>query len=94
MVSSGLRPEWLNEAIGGSKTSDHMYGRAADIRALGMSPKGLFSLIANSDIEYKQLILEFDRWVHISIEQVGVEPRRERLVASKVGKKTVYKAVS
>ena len=30
-VNSGYRCEALNKAVGGSKTSDHMTGRAADI---------------------------------------------------------------
>ena len=31
-VTSGYRSEALNTAIGGSKTSDHSHGRAADIK--------------------------------------------------------------
>ena len=37
-ISSGYRPPKLNELIGGSTTSAHMDGRAADFVVNGMTP--------------------------------------------------------
>ena len=48
VVNSGYRCPALNEAVGGSKTSDHMTGRAADIEAAdrtAASNARLFALV-------------------------------------------------
>jgi len=66
VITSGLRPEWLNSAIGGSPTSQHMEGKAADLVPVGISVRDAATAIAVSGIEYDQLILEFDEWLHIS----------------------------
>ena len=72
-ISSFYRSKRLNQAIGGSKTSDHQYGLAIDIDA------DVFGGVTNAEIyewakvnlEYDQLIWEFGTeenpaWVHIS----------------------------
>lgn len=41
--------------------------------------------IANSDIPYDQLILEYGRWVHMAIAREGAEPRRELLMIFEQG---------
>lgn len=86
IVSSGYRSPALNAAIGGSKQSQHMFGCAADIRALGMSPDDLMMSITGSDIKYDQLIREYDSWVHISVpNRPELKPRMQRLVIDKEG---------
>jgi hypothetical protein len=67
IVSSWYRSLALNRAIGGSKTSDHTRGWAIDftIPSFG-SPFDVADMIERSDIRYDQLILEKNRWVHIS----------------------------
>jgi len=87
-VSSGYRSPKLNKAIGGAKTSQHIEGRAADIVAIGMSVQELYEWIRDSRIVYDQLIQEFDSWVHISYSTMS---RMDRLIATKVNGKTVYK---
>lgn len=75
VVSSGYRSEKLNRIVGGSKTSQHIRGQAADITSLTDSQKGnkeLFelakSMVENGEIKVGQLIDEYDyNWVHISI---------------------------
>ena len=47
-ISSGYRCAELNKAVGGSKTSSHMQGLAADIHAKGYTPKQLAEFIVNS----------------------------------------------
>ncbi len=68
VVSSGFRCPALNKAVGGSATSDHMNGMAADI-TVG-SPKEnrrLFNLIQELGLPFDQLIDEKNfSWVHVS----------------------------
>jgi hypothetical protein len=71
-ISSGFRSPALNAEIGGSQTSRHMSGLAADFicRKFG-SPFQVCRRIAGSKISFDQLIYEFgDRqdggWIHIS----------------------------
>lgn len=86
IVTSGYRSPAVNAGIGGSKQSQHMFGCAADIRALGMSPDDLMMHIVGSDIKYDQLIREFDSWIHISIpNKPDGKPRMQRLIIDKTG---------
>lgn len=67
LVSSGYRGPELNAAVGGSKTSDHMRGEAADFRCPGYgSPLDVCRVIAASKVKFGQLIWE-GNWTHISI---------------------------
>lgn len=76
-VNSGYRCPALNKAVGGSKTSDHLYGQAADITAINADRKKriemnkeLFALVAELDLPYKQLIDESGyTWIHVSYQQ-------------------------
>jgi zinc D-Ala-D-Ala carboxypeptidase len=90
VISSGLRPEWLNIIVGGSKTSDHMSGRAADIRAIGFTPMEVCEIAASMNLPTNQVILEFGRWCHISVAPRETLPRREVLTAKSINGKTVY----
>jgi uncharacterized protein YcbK (DUF882 family) len=67
-VNSGYRCPALNEAVGGSKTSQHMKGMAADITGGSTAKnKELFNLIIKLDLPFDQLIDEKNfRWVHVS----------------------------
>ena len=67
-VSSGLRVRELNchPDIGGSLTSEHVLGYAADIGTAALSDNELFNLIRWLDLPYGQLIEEYGRWVHVS----------------------------
>ncbi|MCD8175148.1 MAG: D-Ala-D-Ala carboxypeptidase family metallohydrolase [Phascolarctobacterium sp.] len=70
LVNSGYRCPALNEAVGGSKTSDHMTGRAADIEAAdrtAASNARLFALVQSLGLSFDQLIDESNMsWVHVS----------------------------
>lgn len=90
LVSSGFRGQALNAAVGGSKTSDHMRGEAADFRCPGYgSPLDVCRAIAASKIKFGQLIWEFERWVHISIPNGSLRDC-EILTARRVNGRTVY----
>lgn len=79
-ITSGFRSQALNEKVGGVENSQHTLGQAADIvcPTLG-SPYALACAIRDSDIEFDQLILEFNRWVHVSVQDRGQTARRECL---------------
>ena len=49
-ISSGYRPKELNRAIGGSATSAHVHGCAADISVVGHSPLEVAQWFAESGI--------------------------------------------
>ena len=63
IVTSGYRSMALNKAVGGSKTSQHLLGQAADIKASQNENKALFTLIEkmvkNGEIQVGQLIDEY-----------------------------------
>lgn len=69
-VTSGYRSELLNRAVGGSKTSQHLKGEAADI--ICYDNKRLWELITSminkGVIRVGQLINERNlSWIHISL---------------------------
>lgn len=78
-VTSGYRSPQLNKLVGGSNTSAHMEGRAADfvVPKFG-TPKDVTERIMLSTIEYDQIIWE-GSWVHIAVDE---HPRRQALVAT------------
>ena len=84
-VVSGYRPPWLNAAVGGSPTSDHMAGLAADLISPTMGPLALANAAYSlHDLPFKQLILEFGEWVHVSFSlDFDAPPARQVLTASR-----------
>ena len=56
-INSGYRSPKLNTAIGGSTTSAHCKGQAADIECFGLDNYQLAKIIYN-EFKYDQLILE------------------------------------
>jgi len=95
IITSGYRSPALNEAIGGSSTSQHSKGEAVDLEVLGVSTAEVCEWIA-ANTNFDQLILEFyepgdtnSGWVHVSYVKDG-ENRGETLTASKVDGSTQY----
>jgi len=92
-VTSGYRSPAVNKAIGGSTTSDHCHGYAADFEVLGMDNRELALYIRNN-LKYKQLILEFysglpdSGWVHCSFQKDA--NKNQTLTAKKVNGRTQY----
>lgn len=89
-VTSGLRPLWLNTAIGGSQTSAHMDGRAADIVVQGISALDVCRVIQSAGLPVDQCIHEFGEWAHVGIAKDGEAPRNQYLTARVLHDKTVY----
>lgn len=95
-ISSGYRSESLNNAISGSKTSQHSKGEAIDIDNDAVeypTNKMIFDYI-KEHLEFDQLIWEFGdnlnpAWVHVSFTDQRPN-RKEVLRAIKVQGKTIY----
>jgi hypothetical protein len=94
-ITSGYRPAALNDLIGGSRTSDHLRGLAADCFAPTLSLGELVTRVRalEHEIPLRQCILEFGSWVHLSCEPIAAEPRREFLSATRENGRTVYRAL-
>jgi hypothetical protein len=93
-VNSAYRSPESNAAVGGSKTSDHCKGQAADIEIAGVANADLAQWIMDN-LEYTQLILEFytqgipdSGWVHVSYDPNNL--KKQELTATKVAGKTTY----
>lgn len=97
-VTSFFRSPKLNEAIGGSKTSQHCTGEALDIDADvfgGCTNMQIFEY-AKTNIVYDQLIFEYGNdnnpaWVHVSYKDTN--NRMQVLRAKRVNGKTVYSRI-
>lgn len=77
-INSGYRCDRLNKAVGGSATSQHRYGLAADITAGSrLENKLLFILVQQLNLPFDQLIDEKSySWIHISFSK---NPRKQIL---------------
>lgn len=94
-ISSGFRSAQVNALVGGSLSSAHLSGFAADIYAFEYgSARKLATLLATElpkrGIKFDQIILEFDNWVHIGLLTSGNRQRGQILTAKKLGSKTHY----
>lgn len=86
-VSSCYRSPAVNSAVGGSKTSQHMRGEAADFTVAGMTPEQIAAEIIAAGLPFDQLIVERLRgsaWVHCSYAQ-GRSQRRQVLRITSAG---------
>jgi hypothetical protein len=93
-VNSGFRHPEVNAKVGGSTTSDHCKGMAADIEIAGVANADLARWIADN-LEFRQVILEFytpgipdSGWVHASYNTD--DNKKQMLTATKQNGKTVY----
>ena len=85
LINSAFRSKAVNDSVGSKDTSQHRTGCAADIRVPGMTPDEVVKFIRSADIEYDQVIREFDRWTHVSIPLEGAKPRKTALIIDKTG---------
>ena len=94
-VNSGYRAPDVNAAVGGSRTSDHCKGQAADIEIPGVPNYELAKYISDY-FNFTQVILEFytpgipdSGWVHVSYDANNL--KRQVLTAMRENGKIVYK---
>lgn len=85
IISSGYRSVPVNTGIGGSPTSQHTKGEAADIKIHGVTPYELTEWIAkDSGLPFDQCIYEFEDWTHVSFTNRH-KPRQELLTINHEG---------
>lgn len=88
VVTSAYRSAALNRAIGGSKTSQHMKGEAADLIVAGVSNLEVAKWLSRN-VKYGQVIHEFGEWVHVSLPY----PKGPQLLTCyRKGGKVVYES--
>jgi hypothetical protein len=92
-ITSGYRSPAVNQATGGSSTSAHMSGLAADfiIPAFG-TPLEICKRLEPHLVELSvdQLIWEYSDWVHLAITLPPDAPRCECLTIDNSGTKTGF----
>ena len=93
-INSGYRSKAVNASVGGSVTSDHCKGMAADIEIVGVDNLALAQHIVDA-YKFTQIILEFytagmpdSGWVHVSYNKDRLN--NQVLTAVKKDGKTVY----
>jgi hypothetical protein len=86
MVNSAFRSKQVNDSVGSKDTSQHRLGYAADFKVPGMTPDQVVRAIIASDLQFDQIIREFDAWTHISIPSFPtLPPRKMALIIDKAG---------
>ena len=80
VITSGYRNPQLNAAVGGTPTSAHALGLAADFHVHGLEDLDAAKVIRDSGLKFDQLIYEKNRCVHLS-----VDPRLRRQVLRQPG---------
>lgn len=93
-VNSGYRSPQVNAIVGGSFTSDHCKGMAADIEIPGV-PNHTLAVWVKDNLKFTQLILEFytpgvhdSGWVHVSYDPANL--KQQVLTATSQGGKNMY----
>lgn len=84
VITSGYRSKELNDLVGGTASSAHLEGRAADFHIPGWTAIEVFKVVEKDiDIHYDQLIHEIrngTEWLHVSIPKLNEQPRRQSLI--------------
>ena len=81
IVSSGYRCPKLNEKVGGSKTSAHLTGYAADLIP-GNGQRAKFikfvqDFLKKNNLKFDQCIDEYGRWCHVGLKNsVGMQRKQ------------------
>jgi zinc D-Ala-D-Ala carboxypeptidase len=94
IVTSAYRSPEVNKAVGGSTTSHHCFGFAADFEVLSVDNLEMSEYIRDN-LKYTQLILEFytdgqpdSGWVHCSYDATDL--KCQTLTARRVNGRTQY----
>ena len=91
-INSGYRADEINKAVGGSITSAHSFGLAADLNPAQGTWKQLMDKVIAAKIPLDQLIFEHT-WVHVGVYHPKTGKQRgDKLAMFKVGDKVTYEA--
>ena len=83
IINSGYRCPRLNEAVGGSRWSQHMKGEACDIRIADSATGDRWYSWMKENLPYDQLIKELAHkssgtvWIHVSLKRDEAKNRRQ-----------------
>jgi hypothetical protein len=70
--------------LGSKDTSSHVKGLAVDFISPSFgNPEAIVKTIVESDIQYDQILLEYNFWVHLSFSKE--KPRLQSLIIDKKG---------
>jgi hypothetical protein len=88
-ITSGYRSPKLNKAIGGSSTSQHCYGQAADIQVDKKDYLKVWEILKT--LPFDQIIFEFGTesapdWIHVSFVQGKNRGQKLKAVKNIFGK--------
>lgn len=84
IVNSAFRSKEVNEKAGGVKSSYHLKGLAADIRAadakgnaelLGILKRNISQI--DQLIAYRSVTTKRIRFIHVGLPEAGIEPRKQ-----------------
>ena len=86
LISSGFRCLELNRALKSKDTSYHTVGLAADFICPSFgNVHEVMRTLADSSIQFQQLILEYGQWIHTAFPKQGEKPRRQMMRIGKSG---------
>ena len=89
-INSGYRSDPVNKAVGGSTTSAHSYGLAADLNPMKGTWKELMDKVLASGLKLDQIIFEHT-WVHVGLLHPKTKKMRgDKLSMFVVNGKTTY----
>ncbi len=84
LINSWYRSLEVNRAVRSSDTSQHRLGEAVDFRSPKFgTPRQVVEFLKASILDFDQLILEFDSWVHISFR--ASKNRKQALIIDNKG---------
>ena len=85
-VTSGYRSPAVNAAIGGSATSQHVQGEAADIRVRGVASEELARLVVALALPFDQLIwYDPERGGHLHVSHTARRANRGQTLHAPAG---------
>ena len=80
-ITSGYRSQAVNDAIGGSKTSQHMQGEAADIAVDGVMAHDIAAAIVRLGLPFDQVIwYDIERGGHVHVSHTSRRPNRGQVL--------------
>ena len=101
-ITSGFRSKELNFKVGGSATSQHSKGEAADIKVKGLRPDYLADVIMKLGLPYDQMIIEkvhytngaYAEWLHVSAKKEGNRKQLATITNTPNDLKKIFKHIS